>query len=186
MGMDKRPSEVFLRLWRFRTIHDDEEVPANFALCAETWAEIRRMEEAAAFRAALRLGFADAADGPSGAPAPTGLDEDVESAPAEASKNDGEEDPEPACAPVRDDRPLEDLKVVHNGPRKRKNPWEQYRQNTRRRLLNARFSSQQIAEASGGAVTVDDLRAVVDGTLIVPGNTVSAINKALDKLEGKG
>lgn len=44
MADEMKPSEVFLKLWRFRTTHDDEETPDDFALCAAAWAEIRRME----------------------------------------------------------------------------------------------------------------------------------------------
>lgn len=42
--MDKRkPSEVFLELWRAREL----QTPEAFRECAETWAEIRRMEDQA-------------------------------------------------------------------------------------------------------------------------------------------
>lgn len=43
--MEKRPSEVFLALWRFRTTHDDEETPEDFALCADAWRKIQSLEE---------------------------------------------------------------------------------------------------------------------------------------------
>ena len=43
-GENRPASEVFLTLWRWRTTHDPEATPADFALCAEAWAEIRRME----------------------------------------------------------------------------------------------------------------------------------------------
>ena len=43
-GENRPASEVFLTLWRWRTTHDPEATPADFALCAEAWAEIRKME----------------------------------------------------------------------------------------------------------------------------------------------
>ena len=44
MSEFEKPSEVFMRLWRYRTTHDDTETPDDFALCAEAWADIRTME----------------------------------------------------------------------------------------------------------------------------------------------
>lgn len=42
---NRRPSEVFLRLWRYHTTACGDATAADFELCAEAWAEIRRMEE---------------------------------------------------------------------------------------------------------------------------------------------
>ena len=49
-GENRPASEVFLTLWRWRTTHDPEATPADFALCAEAWAEIRRMEATYSWR----------------------------------------------------------------------------------------------------------------------------------------
>ena len=40
----KRPSEVFLRLWRYHTVSCGDATPADFALCADAWMQIREME----------------------------------------------------------------------------------------------------------------------------------------------
>ena len=44
MADERRPSEVFFALWYHRMTHGDPVKPDNFELCAETWAEIRRLE----------------------------------------------------------------------------------------------------------------------------------------------
>ena len=42
--MERKPSEVFLKLWRWRTTNDTTATDEDFTLCAEAWEEIRRME----------------------------------------------------------------------------------------------------------------------------------------------
>lgn len=43
----RRPSEIFLTLWRYRSQTDREETPGDFELCAEAWARIRELEQMA-------------------------------------------------------------------------------------------------------------------------------------------
>lgn len=40
----RKPSEVFLKLWRWRTTNDTTATDEDFTLCAEAWEEIRKME----------------------------------------------------------------------------------------------------------------------------------------------
>ena len=42
--MERKASEVFLKLWRWRTTNDDTATDEDFILCAEAWEEIRKME----------------------------------------------------------------------------------------------------------------------------------------------
>lgn len=72
---------------------------------------------------------------------------------------------------------------VQNGPRK--GPWAAYRSNVQSRLLMTQFSTEQIAKASDRGVTVEQIRAFADDVEAIPTAAVSAILKALEKLEAK-
>ena len=72
---------------------------------------------------------------------------------------------------------------VQNGPRK--GPWAAYRSNVQSRLLMTQFSTEQIAKASDRGVTVEQIRAFADDVEAIPTAAVSAIFKALEKLEAK-
>ena len=48
MTETKKPSEVFLRLWRYHTVSCGDATPADFALCADAWMQIRELETTAA------------------------------------------------------------------------------------------------------------------------------------------
>ena len=76
---NRRPSEVFLRLWRWHATSCGDATAADFELCAEAWAEIRRMETK------------EAAENTAGraSPAPT---ERTDSAPEPVSDSDTEAD----------------------------------------------------------------------------------------------
>ena len=145
-----QPSEVFLKLWRFRTTHDDEETPDDFALCAAAWAEIRRMENELAwteFRESMDK-FREVPAVPMPAPA--------------------DPSPEPMSKPDQ--------------PAAKPSSWEIWKEKVRARLMATRFSISQVAEAS--EVKVEDVRGLIDSTRI-PANLIRAIEKGLDKLEGK-
>lgn len=144
------PSKVFLKLWRFRTTHDDEETPDDFALCAAAWAEIRRMENELAWTE-LR----------------ESLDRFLE-APAVLMPAPADIAPEPVSKP---DQPAEKV-----------SSWQIWKEKVRARLMATRFSISQVAEAS--EVKVEDVRGLIDSTRI-PANLIRAIERGLDKLEGK-
>jgi len=44
MTCEKKPSEIFLRLWQYRTATDEEATADDFVLCADIWVQIREME----------------------------------------------------------------------------------------------------------------------------------------------
>lgn len=58
--MMQKPIEVFLKLWRWRTTNDGTATDADFALCAEAWEEIRKMEAVIAHSSAEEWLPADA------------------------------------------------------------------------------------------------------------------------------
>lgn len=150
MADKMRPSEVFLKLWRFRTTHDDEETPDDFALCAAAWAEIRRMENELAW---------------------TELRESMDKfreAPAVLMPAPADPAPEPVSKPDQ--------------PAAKPSSWEIWKEKVRARLMATRFSISQVAEAS--EVKVEDVRGLIDSTRI-PANLIRAIERGLDKLEGK-
>ncbi|MBO7667070.1 MAG: hypothetical protein J6T26_01285 [Firmicutes bacterium] len=142
MADELKASDVFLKLWRFRTTHDDEETPADFALCATAWAEIRRMED--------DLAWAELRDRP------------------EAEEK---EQARKSPAPVSDSDQGGKL-----------SSWQIWKEKVRARLMATRFSVSQVAEAS--EVKVEDVRGLIDSTRI-PANLIRAIERGLDKLEGK-
>lgn len=47
MTCEKKPSEIFLRLWQYRTVTDEEATADDFLLCAEIWTQIRELESMA-------------------------------------------------------------------------------------------------------------------------------------------
>lgn len=150
MADELKASDVFLKLWRFRTTHDDEETPADFALCATSWADIRRMENELAW---------------------TELRESLDrfrEAPAVLMPAPADPAPEPVSKPDQ--------------PAAKPSSWEIWKEKVRARLMATRFSISQVAEAS--EVKVEDVRRLIDSTRI-PANLIRAIERGLDKLEGK-
>ena len=142
MADELKASDVFLKLWRFRTTHDDEETPADFALCATSWADIRRMENELAW---------------------TELRESLDrfrEAPAVLMPAPADPAPEPVSKPDQ--------------PAAKPSSWAIWKEKVR--------AISQVAEAS--EVKVEDVRRLIDSTRI-PANLIRAIERGLDKLEGK-
>lgn len=181
--MDKRkPSDVFLELWRAREL----QTPEAFRECAETWLQIRELEKEAnrEFFQSL-LGphssggsiLAEMAGGAS--PSPTSPPETAESTP-ESTPADGEK--------VHESTPAEG---VQNGPPARDNAeigrkaFAERKKNDLERLEALRdrgVSMQDVADAAPDLQLYDVLRFLERKPLPLP--KLAALEKALKKLEG--
>ena len=186
---DKRPSEVFLALWRFRTTRDDEETPEDFALCAEAWAEIRRMEGATPHPSAMPT------------PSPPGEGMGGESTPTEGEKvhpdgvekvhGDADESIPDRGGATAAGHPGEGDGVVQNGPPARDNEaigkkaYASRLTELRRGVADIRsrgVSMQSIADA-GKNLTLNDVLDFLEGKAI-PLPKIAALEKAVKHWEG--
>lgn len=151
--MDPKPSEVFLELWRRRSLMT-EATPEEFKAYADAWLHIRELE------------------------APPQPRRKPKFTARAASKIDAQP------------RQKSTLKSVDPTPRTVQNghalptPWDSYMEETRRRLIMTAFSIEKIAQASDKALKADQVRAFMDGR--GNGADAAAVNRALDRLEGKG
>ena len=173
--MEKRPSEVFLALWRFRTTHDDEETPEDFALCADAWRQIKALEEIYA-EASYRAGMADllqsgipaSRNDPAGEPGPPGV-----------IPEDNSEVSQPGEDPVQ--LPPAEGSPHYTGYMSR------LKNETLSRLRILRrdkgLTSAQITEASGGKLTLNTVMDMLDAKQ-VPLAMWDEMKRALDKIEG--
>ena len=196
----KKPSEVFLRLWRYHTTACGDATPADFALCAEAWAEIRKMEDRSLTlktttlqplkpldHAALREevnrylleSFGVRAGGPTRASAPTEGTADSAT----------EEPPEPEILPpaVPDQEivipPREKTGGVYHGYMASK------KNATRERLLTLRASGKasigQLKELSRGALSEHDLLDMLEAKPVAIAK-YDVLAGILDAMEGSG
>ena len=171
--MEKRPSEVFLALWRFRTTHDDEETPEDFALCADAWRKIQSLEEIYA-EASYRAGMADllqsgipaSRNDPAGEPGPPGV-----------IPEDNSEESQPGEDPVQ--LPPAEGSPHYTGYMSR------LKNETLSRLRILRrdkgLTSAQITEASGGKLTLNTVMDMLDAKQ-VPLAMWDEMKRALDKI----
>lgn len=154
-----RPSEMFLKIWRYRSQTDQEETPEDFALCAEAWAQIRALEELQAWETERTA---------------VPRDEEVR-ADQFTYMEEAPGDPSPAAPD--DGGPIDALRMT---PRERK-------RQIRDRILRAReqgFTAAQIAEAAGGSVTDDTVFRIINAVK-TDIRAYERIDLALDKLMGK-
>ena len=172
---DRTASDVFLTLWRYhaRGATSAEADASTFLLCAEAWEKIRRMEENAG----------------GASPAPACPTEGEKSTPDEGEKVHADAEKKYASTPAEDagKDPSPDGGLVRDdsGTQSKKSPWETYRSNCQTRLLASRFSTAEIAKASDGGCTLDNVQAFLMDSHAVGTVTIGAIMKAMDKLEGK-
>lgn len=176
--VDRTVSDVFLTLWRFHVTHAEATDSSDFVLCAECWEKIRKMEE-----------NAGKDGGPSRAPAPTCPPEGEKSTPDEGEKVHEDASKKYAGTPAEDE--ADDTSSAGQSPAPspcgegKRSPWETYRSNCQTRLLASRFSTAEIAKASDGGCTLDNVQAFLMDSHAVGTVTIGAIMKAMDKLEGK-
>lgn len=194
----KKPSEVFLRLWRYHTTACGDATPADFELCAEAWAEIRRMEtKEAAFSVPLtvpgRIDYASIREA---------IDRHLQSmgakdggqtetpALAEGTADSAtEEPPEPEILPpaVPDQEivipPREKTGGVYHGYMASK------KNATRERLLTLRASGKasigQLKELSRGALSEHDLLDMLEAKPVAIAK-YDVLAGILDAMEGSG
>ena len=191
--VDRTASDVFLTLWRYhaRGATSAEADAATFLLCAEAWEKIRRMEETQApviiNTAPYPVDPEAMRDAIRAAKGEKSTQDEGEKVHADAEKKYTEyieyNDTSSAAAAAPSPQG-EGTEVVQNGPRK-ESPWEKYRSNCQTRLLASRFSSAEIAKASDGGCTLDNVQAFLMDRHAVGTVTIGAIMKAMDKLEGK-
>lgn len=187
----RRPSEIFLTLWRYRSQTDREETPGDFELCAEAWARIRELEQMAEWEAERGAVPGTQVDG--------GKEEDTSSAPAghlppcehSSLRLFGYK-----CATgtfAKHVEPLEGegtrreqaqsgseaVPAIQAGTDTRARKRE-----IRDRILQARekgFTAPEIAQAAGGGVTDTTIYQIINAEK-VDIRTYERIGKALDKL----
>lgn len=207
-----KPSEIFLGLWR-QWARTEKSGVEDFTVCAETWAEIRRMEAESALREFFRPVNPDPAPIPSfgtekdvggASPSPTeekeperGYSAYVDYAgemhgpfegplPAEAGETRAVED----AGPYKKAEAEAEADGVQSGPEE-PDPeagmsfWMRRRLRIQRRVLATRFSTQQIADASEKQLTVAEIRAFCDSYAALQGGKLKYLEEAMDKLEGK-
>ena len=172
-----KPSEIFLGLWR-QWARTEKSGVEDFTVCAEAWAEIRRMEGAEAERTmaareekilrcaqddnvteklySAYVDYAGEMHGPTEGPLPAKE--------PEAGVQSGPEEPDPEAG---------------------MSSWMRRRLRIQRRVLATRFSTQQIADASEKQLTVAEIRAFCDSYAALQGGKLKYLEEAMDKLEGK-
>ena len=165
---NRRPSEVFLRLWRWHATSCGDATATDFELCAKAWAEIRRMEAKEADEAREKIFRSLLNTPPVVTPAPKDIDGKDPSPTAQDDRGTAPDDPEQADQADPEPEPDSDTETG----RKKADPAETGRAafaTRKRRILEG------LERLRGDGKTLADIAAAAKGL------TISEIMDAIDR-----